>query len=157
MPPKVQPKTYILSLKTHKLTAFLTASSTDTIDTIKAEALTALQSNVLDAPNPHAEFGMDVEEDPSWTLPKIATLDDFELCRSIKEKGRPTGKYEVLEGDAVTRNALVNWEAVFVQFRDSNGELQPVKVSLPSVFDEEDEEELSAIRKGKRKAPLESI
>lgn len=37
------------------------------------------------------------------------------------------------------------------------GELQPVKVSLPSVFDEEDEEELSAIRKGKRKAPLESI
>jgi len=159
MPLKVQPQTYILPLKTHKFTAFLTANLSDTIDTVKEEALTALKSEVLYAPNPHAEMGMPVDEDEEaqWTVPKVGKLIDFELCRAIKERGRPTGNYEVLEGDALVRNALVNWEAVFVQFRDDNGELLPVRVSLPSILDEEDEEaELAAARRGKRKAPPEA-
>lgn len=142
-------------------------------------------------------MGMTINEneEAQWTVPKIGKLIDFELCRAVKERGRPTGNYEVLEGNALVRNALVNWEAVFVQFRDSNGEsvslwiptclhgfcvnnqhgplpyqyrhafhsfdaageLLPIRVSLPSILDEEDEEaELAAARKGKRKAPPEA-
>ncbi|KZT66036.1 hypothetical protein DAEQUDRAFT_730803 [Daedalea quercina L-15889] len=156
MPPKAQPKAYILPLKTHKLTVFLTASLSDKISSIKEDALTALKAPVLSAPNPHAEFAMNVDETADWTVPTVTSVKDFELCRAIKERGRPTGKYETLEDDMQVRNCLTNWEALYVQFRDSDGELLPVQVSTPSVLDEEDEEaELAAARKGKRKAPPE--
>ena len=50
-------------------------------------------------------------------------------------------------------NFLVLICTPFVFPSASTGGLQPVKVSLPSIFEEEDEDpSLSAARKGKRKA-----
>ncbi|OBZ70293.1 hypothetical protein A0H81_09717 [Grifola frondosa] len=147
MPPKIPPKTYTILLKTHKLTVFLTALPSASIASLKADALTALQSDVLDAPNPHT--GM-ADADPFWTVPKVASVDDFELCKSVRDKGRPTGQYQLLDNSRSVRESIVNWEHVFVQFRDSSGKLLPVKVSVPTVDDEE--EEIDPNRKGKRKA-----
>ncbi|KAH9938072.1 uncharacterized protein B0H18DRAFT_965369 [Fomitopsis serialis] len=156
MPPRAQPKAYVLPLKTHKLTVLLTASLNDTIGTIKKDALTALKAPVLNAPNPYPESVMDVDETQDWTVPTVTSVKDFELCRAIKERGRPTGQYVLLEGDMQVRNCLTNWEVLYVQFKDNNGELLPVQVSTPALLDEEDEEaELAAARKGKRKAPPE--
>ncbi|KAI0774579.1 hypothetical protein C8Q74DRAFT_845936 [Fomes fomentarius] len=152
MPPRVQPKTFILLLKTHKLTVLITVPSTSTVNDVKAEALDALTSNVLSAPAPPAEYAMD--EDPSeWEVPKVTSLDEFELAKAIKEKNRPTGRYEKLEGTAQLKSVVSNWEPIFIQFKDPNGGLLPVKVSIPSIFAEEEEDPaLSAARKGKRKA-----
>ncbi|KZT05539.1 uncharacterized protein LAESUDRAFT_726806 [Laetiporus sulphureus 93-53] len=151
MPPRVQPKTYILPLKTHKLTAYLTAGIGDTINSVKQKALSALTTEVLDTPNPHAAMGMPVDDEPEWTVPKISGLQDFELSRGIKERGRITGRYELLDSSTTVKSVLVNWDTLFVQFRDENGDLLPVKVSLPPLDDDE-EAELAAARKGKRKA-----
>ncbi|KAL6309731.1 hypothetical protein BKA93DRAFT_821449 [Sparassis latifolia] len=96
---------------------------------------------------------MDVDEEP---VPKVGGVKDFELSKSIRERGRPTGKYEVLNPEAIVQSVLVNWDPVFVQFKDENGQLLPVKVVMPSLFDEEDEAEIAAARKGKRKAAPES-
>ena len=50
-------------------------------------------------------------------------------------------------------NLLVLIRMLFASTLASTGGLQPVKVSLPSIFEEEDEDlSLSAARKGKRKA-----
>ncbi|TFY67638.1 hypothetical protein EVJ58_g1476 [Rhodofomes roseus] len=156
MPPKAQPKAYILPVKTHKLSVFLTASLNDTIGSLKKDVLTALNAPVLRAPNPKSESAMNVDDAQDWTVPTAGSVKDFELCRAIKERGRPTGIYELLEDDMQVRNCLTNWEALYVQFRDTDGELLPVQVSTPSLLDEEDEEaELAAARKGKRKAPPE--
>lgn len=185
-PPRVQPKTFILLLKTHKLTVLITVPSTSTVNDVKAEALDALTSSVLSAPAPPAEYAMD--EDPSeWEVPTVTSMDEFELAKAIKEKNRPTGRYQKLEGTAQLKSVVSNWEPIFVQFKDPNGEwsnwclpssatsgcvfhsycellphsvrwvciggLLPVKVSIPSIFAEEEEDPaLSAARKGKRKA-----
>ncbi|TFK90860.1 hypothetical protein K466DRAFT_583323 [Polyporus arcularius HHB13444] len=153
MPPRAQPKVFILLLKTHKLTVLITAPSTSTVEDVKTEALDALTSSVLAAPNPHPESEYAMDEDPSeWEVSKVSSKGDFELARAIKEKQRPTGRYETLDTKAQLKNVLANWEPVFIQFKDSNGALLPVKVSLPSVNDEEQELSPSAASKGKRKA-----
>ena len=119
-PPRAQPKTFILLLKTHKLTAMLTIPSTSTVHALKEEALSALQSDVMAAPNPHPEA---MEEDESeWTVPEVSSVDDFELAKAVKEKGRPTGQYETLNVASQLKNVVSNWEPVFVQFREPNGE-----------------------------------
>lgn len=65
---------------------------------------------------------MEVDSE-EWKIPEIhGGLDGFELCRAIKEKGRVTGRYETLKGSATVKESVVNWEHVFVQFRDENGE-----------------------------------
>ncbi|KAI0722341.1 hypothetical protein C8T65DRAFT_136964 [Cerioporus squamosus] len=151
MPPRAPPKVFILLLKTHKLTVLITAPSTSTVEDVKTEALDALTSSVLAAPNPHAEYAMD--EDPSeWEVPKVSSKGDFELAKAVKEKQRPTGRYETLDTKAQLKNVLANWDPVFIQFKGSDGGLLPVKVSLPSVNDEEEEPSPSAASKGKRKA-----
>ncbi|KAH8094903.1 hypothetical protein BXZ70DRAFT_1009847 [Cristinia sonorae] len=70
---------------------------------------------------------MDVDSDPSsaeWEVPKVESEDDFELCRALKEKGRPTGKFERLLGSATVKASVVNWEPLFIQFKDNErGEL----------------------------------
>ena len=142
---------------------------------------------------------MDVD-DTEWEVPKITSEDEFELCRPNKEKGKLTGKYERLESRLQLKTTVVNWDTLFVQFRDMEkgewytksfivttchnilffhptpffytlqlsceGIFYPVKVSLPSLLeDDEDEvpqapdpaeEAMSAVRKGKRKARPES-
>ena len=86
-------------LKTHKLTVLLTVPNTHTVNDVKQEALDALQSDVLAAPNPHPD-AMD-EDDSEWTVPKVSSMDDFELAKASKDKGRPTGNYETLVGTDV--------------------------------------------------------
>ncbi|KAM5534791.1 hypothetical protein V8D89_011507 [Ganoderma adspersum] len=154
MPPRTLPKIFILLIKTHKLTVLINVPSTSTVDDIKAEVFDALQSGVVNAPVQPAETAMDVddEDELEWEVPQVETTEDFELARQVKEKGRPTGRYEQLEVKAQLKNVLANWDPVFVQFRDANGGLLPVKVSIPSVSGEEEEPALSAVRKGKRKA-----
>ena len=71
-------------------------------------------------PNPHPT-AMD-EDDSEWTIPRVETTEDFELAKAVKEKGRPTGRYETLVGSSQLKKVLVNWDSVFVQFRDPNGE-----------------------------------
>ena len=184
-------------IKTHKLTVLLNVPSTSTVNDIKAEVLDALQSGVVNAPIQPEESAMDVddEDEEEWEVPQVETTEDFELARQAKEKGRPTGRYEQLEVKAQLKNVLANWDPVFIQFKDVDGEwavilfvfwlraymlhyhtihamnvesprphyacrllpstggLLPVKVSIPSISGEEEEEQaLSAARKGKRKA-----
>ena len=151
---------------------------------MKQEALDALQSDVLAAPNPHPD-AMD-EDDSEWTVPKVSSMDDFELAKASKDKGRPTGNYETLVGTVQLKSVVVNWEPVFVQFKDPNGEwvciafdithvssctvnschespiprgpgcspsiggLLPVKVSIPPIYAEDEED--PSTQKGKRKA-----
>ncbi|KAH9899538.1 hypothetical protein C8Q73DRAFT_663215 [Cubamyces lactineus] len=114
----------------------------------KAEALTAFTSSVLENPEPHPEL-MD-EDDEEWRVPKVSSVDEFELARAAKAQGRPTGRYEKLDPTAQLKNVVSNWDPIFVQFRDESGELLPVKVSIPPILPEEYED--TSTQKGKRKA-----
>ncbi|EPS92897.1 hypothetical protein FOMPIDRAFT_1154343, partial [Fomitopsis schrenkii] len=140
MPPKAQPKAYVLPLKTHKLTVFLSASLSDKISTVKQDALSALKAPVLHAPSPHAEFAMSVDGSADPTVPKVTSVKDFELCRAVKERGRPTGKYELLDDNMQVRSCLTNWETLYVRFRDSDGDLLPVQATIAPLLDEQEEE-----------------
>jgi hypothetical protein len=57
-------------------------------------------------------------------VPKVEDVGDFEICRAKKERGKSagsTGQYEVLNG-VVKDAGLVNWDVLFLQFRDEDGE-----------------------------------
>ncbi|KAF9238814.1 hypothetical protein BU15DRAFT_47316 [Melanogaster broomeanus] len=151
-PPRAPPKTYQLLLKTHKLTIFLTVHQSSTIEAIKHEALSALTSD---------DEGDEVE------VPRVKSTEDFELCRAVKDKGKtnamlstPTS-YDTLDPSNPIKGLLSNWEVLYVQFRDEEGNLMPVNVSQPSLLDDEDEDPRRAapapdspvaVGKGKRKA-----
>lgn len=136
--------------------------------------------------------------DPEWVPPVIDSVNDFELCRTVRERGRPTGQYETLSPDDIVKETLVNWECLFIQFKDESGEwrvflrieiylhyavnsdvhdlfhrkrsdmstlsatsetcitttggLLPIKVSLPALVEDDDEEPDHSVQKGKRKA-----
>jgi hypothetical protein len=107
-PPRLQPKIYQLLFKTHKLTIFLTAPPSTTIASLKDEALSALVSDINQVEN----------------VPNVTTGDEFEICRGIKDKGKLTGEYEVLDTTKqIKDSSLANWEVLFLQFRDaSSGE-----------------------------------
>ncbi|KAI6135143.1 hypothetical protein EDD17DRAFT_1434543, partial [Pisolithus thermaeus] len=134
-PPRPPPKIYILLLKTHRLTIFLSAPQEATIRSLKAEALSALSSpDMFDV---DGNGNGNANED----IPVVTSADDFELCRAIrgKQNAAPTA-YEVLDAESQIRVLLNNWEEVYVQFRDENGKLVPVQVSQTSLLDEEEEE-----------------
>ncbi|KAF8558742.1 hypothetical protein OG21DRAFT_1503694 [Imleria badia] len=175
MPPRAPPKAYHVLLKTHKLTIFLTAHQSSTVATLKEEALSALTSDVLSSPSgaPHIPTapGEDVdmadeeEGDADSELPRVQSTDDFEVCRVVKDKGKSNAavSYEVLNPSSPIKGLLSNWETLYVQLRDEDGNLLPVQVSQPSLLDEEEEEPRRppvpespvAVGKGKRKAPPE--
>ncbi|KIK82050.1 hypothetical protein PAXRUDRAFT_730887 [Paxillus rubicundulus Ve08.2h10] len=180
MPIRVPPKAYQLLLKTHKLTIFLTAPQSSTIETIKDEALSALTSDVLlssssgvpripTAPGEDLEMS-DEQEGGDGEVPRVKSTEDFELCRGVKDKGKSNAtssapmSYETLDPSNPIKGLLSNWEVLYIQFRDEEGNLMPVNVSHASLLDDEDEDprrvpaipELPvAVRKGKRKAPPE--
>ncbi|KAG6812936.1 hypothetical protein H0H92_015256 [Tricholoma furcatifolium] len=113
------------------------------IGAVKEEALSALTSPVNE-----------VED-----IPEVKSKSDFELCRTLKDKGRPTGEYEVLDvSKQLKEYGFASYDAVYIQFRDPSGELLPIVFQSPSIHDEEDEEpsetDFGALsdRKGKRKA-----
>ncbi len=81
------------------------------MEDVKEETLSALKSEV-------ARDAFDVL---SFEPPEIDVRNtgDFELCRGIKEKGRFTGVFEVLDPNKSLRDSGISgWEAVFVQFRN---------------------------------------
>ncbi|KAH7931324.1 hypothetical protein BV22DRAFT_1077247 [Leucogyrophana mollusca] len=146
MPPRALPKAYQILVKTHQLTIFLTASQSATIASLKEEVLSALSSDVNE-----------VED-----VPQVSSLDEFELCRAVKDKGKITTQYETLDGSQPVKGVLSNWEVIYLQFRDEAGNLLPVEVSQPSLLDDDEEETRpraqatpsldSPVGKGKRKA-----
>jgi len=89
------------------------------IEELKAETLSALKSAV-------AEDALDVMAmEPPPDL-KVETENDFELCRTKREKGKPTGEYEILDPTKTLREiGLSGWEAIFLQPKDENGKQIP--------------------------------
>jgi hypothetical protein len=127
---------------------------TTTIAELKEETLSALQSDV--ASNALDVMAMDPPE------LNIETEEDFELCRAKRDKGKPTGEYEILEPTKMLRESgITGWEAVFLQSRDkSTGELLPIHYTLPPMYDEEEPQHRApevANNKGKRKAHPDEI
>jgi hypothetical protein len=122
-PPKAQPKIYQLLFKTHKLTILLTTPPNTTIASLKTEILSALSSDVNQ-----------VED-----VPKVTDERAFEISRAVKDRGKNTLQYEVLERSQTVKDTLTNWEVLFLQFRDRSGKsivtsLVPSS-TLPSVND----------------------
>ena len=104
-PPRLPPKTFILTLKTHKLTVLTTVLQPEktTIAELKEEVLSALTSHVVAHPHVEEAIGLP-EPDPEWQVPQVGSVDDFELCRGIKERGRYTGQYEPLSPKDTVRS-----------------------------------------------------
>ena len=87
----------------------VTTPQEETIAKLKEEVLSALSALYL-----HGERVPQV--------PIVKTVDDFELCRAVKEKGKPTGNYELLDHvSGRVKDHLVNWDSVYIQFRDESG------------------------------------
>ena len=87
------------------------------VTTPQEEAIAKLKQEVLSALTALYLHGDRVPQ-----VPIAKTVDDFELCRAVKEKGKPTGKYEVLDHESGrVKDHLVNWDIVYIQFRDESG------------------------------------
>lgn len=144
------------------------------VTTPQEEAVSKLKEEVLSALTALYSHGDRVPQ-----VPTVTTVDDFELFRAVKEKGKPTGDYELLDhASGRVKDHLVNWDSIYIQFRDESGtpstprsspfhrdqphlnvcpagELQPVEVEVPALVEEEEEEPapVASSSKGKRKAP----
>ncbi|KJA29587.1 hypothetical protein HYPSUDRAFT_60444 [Hypholoma sublateritium FD-334 SS-4] len=153
MPPRFS-RIYHIQVKAYKLTIMLSGVEPGTlISELKSDTLSAIKSDV-------AQGSLDIMNmDPPEI--DVETEEDFELCRAVKERGKTTGKYEVLPSSkAVRDHGLAGWETLYLQFRDrSTGELKPITYTRPQLFDEEENapairpvETPSTVNKGKRKA-----
>ncbi|KAG6900423.1 hypothetical protein C0993_010811 [Termitomyces sp. T159_Od127] len=93
-------------------------------------------------------------------MPKVEKESDFELCKENKDKGRPTGEYETLDVSKQLKECgLAGYDTLYIQFRDSSGELLPVVVQTPAIDDDEEDPLQadfvgSSTSKGKRKRTL---
>jgi len=142
MPPRAQPKVLCLSVRTHKLSIAITSPQEETISKLKEEVISALNALYLHG-------------DRVPQVPIAKTVDDFELCRAVKEKGKPTGDYELLNASGKVKDHLGNWDSIYIQFRDESGDLQPVEVEVPLLVEDDEEEQapVASSTKGKRKTP----
>ena len=80
---------------------------------MKSEVLSAFKSDV----------SSDALDFMAMEPPQISVEsdDDFELCRALKERGKPTGVFEVLEPSMLLKDSgLSGWETIFLQFRDGS-------------------------------------
>lgn len=89
-----------------------------TIQTLKVEALSALTADVGTIDD----------------VPEVSTIADFEIARGIIAKGAivPTD-FNLLEDltQTVKDSGIVNWEVLYLQFRDSSsGESDVVSIRL---------------------------
>jgi len=144
MPPR-SVRVYHIQVKTHKLTIMLSGLAPGTsIADMKSEVLSALKSDV----------SSDALDFMAMEPPQISVEsdDDFELCRASKERGKPTGVFEVLEPSMLLKESgLSGWETIFLQFRDgSSGNLLPITYTLPPMYDEEEESPRADTNKRKR-------
>lgn len=105
-------KAHHIHVKSHKLSILLSGFPPATsIRELKKETLSALKSDV--APEALDVMAMEPPE------LDVETDQDFELCRAVKEKGKPTGAFEVLDASITIRDAgLAGWETLFLQFRE---------------------------------------
>ena len=81
------------------------------ISRVKEDTLSALQANV-------AQYSLDIL---AMNPPEIdvQTVDDFELCRAIKEKGVPTGDFQAIaKSMSLGDSGISGWETLFLQFKD---------------------------------------
>lgn len=99
---------FCLSVRTHKLSIAITAPNEEAILKLKEEVLSALTALYLHG-------------DRVPQVPAVKTVDDFELCRAVREKGKPTGGYELLDPSDKVKDHLVNWDSVYIRFRDESG------------------------------------
>ena len=99
-------------MKTHKLTIMLSGLAPGTsIADMKSEVLSAYNSDV-------SSDALDLMAMEPPQIP-VESDGDFELCRALKERGKPTGGFEVLEPSMLLKDSgLSGWETVFLQFRD---------------------------------------
>lgn len=95
-------------MKTHKLSIRITAPPEEAISNLKEEVLSALTALYL--------HGDNVPQ-----VPAAKTVDDFELCRAIKERGKQSGEYDVLDDSGRVKDHLANWDSVYIRFRDESG------------------------------------
>ena len=87
----------------------ITAPQEEAISKLKEEVLSALTALYLHG-------------DRVPQVPTVKTVDDFELCRAVKEKGKPTGDYELLDhASGRVKDHLANWDSVYIRFRDESG------------------------------------
>jgi len=87
----------------------ITTPQEESISKLKEEVLSALTALYLHG-----------DRVPQVTTAK--TIDDFELCRAVKEKGKPTGEYELLDhASSRVKDHLVNWDSIYIRFRDESG------------------------------------
>ncbi|KAF7302202.1 hypothetical protein MIND_00787100 [Mycena indigotica] len=148
---KTASNVFFLRVKIHKLTIATTVSPTISIGALKSEILSALTSVALGS-------NQDDEEMPtSLDIPSVTDTSEFELCTAEKETGKLTGVFPVLRNSkqSIRDAGIVNWDVLFVRFKDvASGALEPV-VFVPI---EDDEEQITpqfaeAISvQGKRKA-----
>ncbi|KAJ7571803.1 hypothetical protein C8J56DRAFT_997842 [Mycena floridula] len=132
MPPKAAPTVYQLCIKSHKLSVVLTVLPRTTIASVKDEVLEALTSDANQS---------------ELDVPKVESTDDFEISRSTK-----TEKYEVLDTDLHLKDChFTGWETLYLQFRDSSGELLPVTFTEPALDDENDQDAVAELSSRKRK------
>ncbi|KAH9977626.1 hypothetical protein BGW80DRAFT_1283375 [Lactifluus volemus] len=155
MPLRPYPKIFQVLVKTHTLTVFLALSNEASISEVKEQVLSA--------------FGDDVFKGIQ-DVPRIMSLDDFVLSREVQDRASGTTSYEPLTDDQLLRDVVGSWAVLFIQFKDESGKMGPVKVTLPSLIDDDDDMprslpagidstmeidgalEESSVRKGKRKA-----
>jgi hypothetical protein len=86
------------------------------ITTPQEEAISKLKEEVLSALTALYLHGDRVSQ-----VPTAKTVDDFELCRAMKEKGKATGDYELLDVSGRVKDNLVSWDSVYIRFRDESG------------------------------------
>jgi len=87
------------------------------VTTPQEEAIAKLKEEVLSALT-----ALYLHADRVPQVPTVKTVDDFELCRAVKEKGKPTGNYELLDHESGrVKDHLVNWDSVYIRFRDGSG------------------------------------
>ncbi|KAJ7209828.1 hypothetical protein B0H12DRAFT_993745, partial [Mycena haematopus] len=101
-PPRRNAEIYQVLIKTHMLTILTTVAPTISAATLKAEVLSALTDDI------------NTLED----VPRPKNVRDFELCKAVKDRGKLTGEYHLLDDlELSLRDAgVANWEQLFVQF-----------------------------------------
>ena len=97
------------------------------VTTPQEEAISKLKEEVLSA-----LAALYLHGDRVPQVPTVKTVDDFELCRAVKEKGKPTGDYELLDHvSGRVKDHLANWDSVYIRFRDESGTSSTSHFLLP--------------------------
>lgn len=136
MPPRRDPPVYNLAIRTHKLAVHLATPSSAPVSSLVPRALSAL-----------AQYAGKLDALPKGVDAAALTEDDVALARCERDgRGRRVqGQYEKLDGRKSVKEALYNWEDVFLMFRDPDGHFKVV-VSFPPISqDDEDEPMLPAL------------